>query len=119
MKKLISFCFFISCSLFVFAQDQGKPAPVKEQTQHATPKVTHKVAMKNFCCPSCDYVSPKSGTCPHHQKTLIRDGMFYCEDGTVSREAGKCTDGKDMLKMVDKTKRAKDQTPAPATMPSK
>ena len=133
MKKLLFTCCILFSAALVFAQDdQAKPAattpPATPQatTPQAAPKtttapatkqskatVTHKVAVKNYCCPDCDYVSTKPGTCPHHSKALIRDGMYYCTDGSTSREPGVCKDGTAMIKMVDKSKKATEIKTAP------
>ncbi len=112
MKKLIVTCIVVFCSATLFAQEQEKPAPVKQEAQPAKGTVTRKVAMKNYCCPMCDYTSAKPGSCPHHSKALIRDGMYYCEDGTTSREPGKCKDGKEMIRMIDKSARPKEEKKA-------
>lgn len=123
MKKIVLFLFFIVFYSYLFAQEQAKPAtqaPASDQTaKPAKAAVTHKVVIKNYCCPSCDYVSTKQGSCPHHQKALIRDGMYYCEDGTTSREPGKCKDGMDMKKMTDKSSNRKEINTTPAKEPAK
>lgn len=123
IKKVFFTCLIVSSATFLSAQDNAKPAsdatPAKTEVKAADGTVTHKVVVKNYCCASCDYVSTKQGTCPHHKNALIRDGLFYCADGTVSREAGKCKDGKDMIKMVDKSgKRTEIKTDQPTTVPA-
>jgi hypothetical protein len=121
----------------LYAQDQSKPAgtsqsqtsqePVKAAPSSSDgtaktkkePTVTHHVAIKSYCCPSCDYCTTKPGACPNDKKSLIREGMYYCPDGTASKEPGKCADGKDMVKMVDRNKKPDETKKAAPVTPAK
>jgi|GEM_PF-2887088 len=136
MKKLACALFILMASTTLYAQEQSKPAssqtqptqtqePVKAAPATTTgtakkePTVTHKVAIKSYCCPSCDYCTTKPGACPNDKKSLIREGMYYCADGTASKEPGKCADGKDMIKMVDRNKKPDDTKKTAPVTPAK
>jgi hypothetical protein len=112
MKKLVLTLFVMFSATVLFAQSStpSTPSTPAPKTKESKTTVTHTVAVKNYCCPDCDYVSAKPGTCPHHNKALIREGMYYCPDGKTSHEPGSCADGSPMAKMVDKTKKAKTKT---------
>jgi len=112
MKKFIFTCFLMMGTTLLFAQEPVQPAGETPAGKQSNTNVTRKVAMKSYCCPGCDFVSQKPGTCPHDNKTLIREGMYYCADGATSREPAKCADGTAMIIMVDKTKKAVDDKPA-------
>lgn len=118
MKKILALLFVICLSISLHAQEPAKTAKTEPATDQETKseksKVTRQVVIKNYCCPGCDFTSQKQGACPVHKKALIRDGMFYCEDGTTSRQPGKCADGKDMIKMIDRSEKRGEVRPVPS-----
>jgi hypothetical protein len=100
MKKIL----MIVCCILMGLQLNAQNSRIKGGSARPAPG---NAAAAQFCCISCDYCSPNAGSCPTHKKTLVKEGMYYCEnmDSPVSAKPGFCS--KDNLTLKQMPKKAK------------
>ncbi|HLG35993.1 MAG TPA: hypothetical protein VI757_14020 [Bacteroidia bacterium] len=94
MKTLFT---LLAAGLFAFAATAQTPASTTKETK---PAVETKTTPK-YWCSQCDFSSATTGTCPTHNVSLIKEGMFFCkgDEAKATEKPGKCADGTPTARM--------------------